>query len=355
MVALELVALEPVALEPVTGGSRARADGFSGGAAGADAPARRDNLLVTGLARAMRDAAIAAREEATVRFAEETKARIEAIHGEAATSATSSRRAADGDISSVRDWSKAEMARIREEADGRIAARRRRLELEVDAHAALVEHRIEAIGASVTAFGNQMDEFFERLLGETDPTRLAGLADQMPEPPRLDDLAALDAGWVDLRTLDAEGAAAAEAEAFADLADDGDAAVFEASASPESGAAEVPEGMDAPEAHVLDRLAQFTGPAMGLDGDVLTTQVAADGLVSVARIAGFKRALARLNGVRSVAVASGPEGDFVFTVQHAAGVDLPSAIPDLDGFAAIITGMAEGLLSVTVTETERAG
>jgi hypothetical protein len=351
---------------------------------------RRDNLLVAGLARAMHDAATAARVETTSRFAEETRARIEAIHREATATASATKHAADGDVGAIRDWSKAEMARIREETEERIAVRRRRLELDVEAHAALVEHRIEAIQVSVTTFNRQMDDFFERLLAETNPARLAGLADQMPEPPRLDDLAALDAGWNDGRTLDAEGAAAAEAEAFADLADDEseDAAfagmvdddsayattleggakdvvegdqegsvaggAFKASAALEViEAGAVVEAGDSLEASVLNRLAQFAGPPV--EQETVTTHVSASGLVSVASIASFKRALARVRGVRSVAVASGTDGEFVFTVQHAEGTDLPGTIPDFDGFATIITGEADGLLSVAVTSTDRPG
>ena len=54
-----------------------------------------------------------------------------------------------------------------------------------------------------------------------------------------------------------------------------------------------------------------------------STQVIVVGLVSVASIASFKRHLGRLAGVQSVGVSSGPDGEFVFAVNHAADVVAP--------------------------------
>lgn len=302
----------------------------------APAPPRRTNPLVAGLVRAMRDAATVARHEATAQFTDATKLRIEAIHGEAALEATAIRYAADEDISAARDWSKAEMVRIREETETRIAGRRRRLELETGEHAARVEHRIEAVHGAVAVFGAKMDAFFDQLLAEEDPARLAGLAEQLPEPPSLE---GLDDGWVAPRTLDSAGAATAEAEALAEFALDKESAANDDSAE---GGAEVA---------VVDRLAAFTGPSARLETEA-TTSIAVVGLVSVAGIAGFKRALGRIRGVRGVAVASGPSGDFIFIVQHAGTTDLRTAIPDLDGFAARITGDADGALAVMATDPD---
>jgi hypothetical protein len=378
------------------------------------AKARRDNPLVAGLVRAMRDAAQTAQEESLARFAEAAKARIEAIHTESAEAATSIRHQTDQDIAAIREWSKAEMARIREETEERIADRKRRLELEVDEHAARVEHRIELVQKSVATFEGEMERFFKALLAEEDPAKLAGFAEQLPEPPVLDDESQFGA-WVPTRTLDADNAAAAEAELMADLqATDVDAAdeaetaeavdpnvligatdavapadetetetqpeigeavaaestteaepvvaeavasdaeaeataepVAEATAEPvaEATAEPVAAGDDA----AIERLATFTDPASGREARV-STRLSVVGLVSVASIAGFKRAVGRAPGVSGVSVASGPNGDFIFTVQHAASTDLRTLVPELDGFAASITGDADGVLSVTASE-----
>lgn len=310
---------------------------------------RRDNPLVVGLVRAMRDAATTARQEAAARFAEEAKSRVEALHARSVEEAAQLRRQADTEVGEIRDWSKAQMARIREETDERIADRRRRLESDVAAHAEQVEHRVERVQAAIGDFEQRMDAFFERLLAEEDPARLAGLAEQLPEPPifdidSLDDLT--PAGSTD--TLDASGAAAAEAEALAGL-DEPDLDGAEAGALP-AGAS---DDVTAAEADAIRRLDAFTDSS-ATASEAVTSRLAVVGLVSVASIAGFKRGLARTSGVRSVAVASGPTGDFVFTVTHDPDTDLPTAVAALVGFAAVVTGDTDGVITVTATDPERA-
>jgi hypothetical protein len=318
----------------------------------APAKPRRDNLLVTGLVRAMRDAAASAREETAARFAEEAKARVEAIQADSAEEATELRKQADAEIVEIREWSKAEMARIREETDERVAGRKRRLEADVDGHAARVEHRIEGVQAAVDEFERRMSTFFEALMAEEDPARLAGLAEQLPEPPSLD-LADLDVpgpsayASFPVETLDSRGAAAAEAEAFAgiDVSAEGD---DDTTSTDDDGPADAIADED-----VARRLEAFSVQAAST-AEAVTTELAVVGLVSVASIAGFKRALAKSHGVRTVSVASGPNGDFVFTVSHDPEADLRSTVPSLDGFQAVITNDADGVLSITATDPESA-
>jgi hypothetical protein len=76
----------------------------------------------------------------------------------------------------------------------------------------------------------------------------------------------------------------------------------------------------------------------------VATRVVVLGLVSVASIATFKRSLGRTPGVSAITVASGPDGEFVFSVNHDAGMGLADAIVALPGFEARITAeTAEGL------------
>jgi hypothetical protein len=312
----------------------------------APARPRRENLLVTGLVRAMRDAATAARQETAARFADEAKSRVEAIQSEAAGEATELRKLADSEVVEIRDWSKAEMARIREETDKRIAERKQYLDSEIDRHTARVEHRIARVEAAVGEFERQMEAFFVKLMAEEDPAHLAGLAEQLPEAPSLD-LDELDRPDPDfpMAVLDARGAEAAEAEASADLesGDEDDMTV----SLPEDEEAAIPDD------DVARRLDAFTIRPKATT-DALTSQLAVVGLVSVASIAGFKRALAKTSGVRSVTVASGPSGDFVFTVNHDPETDLRSTVPSLDGFGAVVTGDADGVLTITATDPESA-
>ena len=79
-------------------------------------------------------------------------------------------------------------------------------------------------------------------------------------------------------------------------------------------------------------------------GERVTTRVVVLGLVSVASIATFKRSLGRVPGVSAIGVASGPDGEFVFTVSHDSGFGLADAIGGLPGFDAHVTAeSADGL------------
>jgi len=106
-----------------------------------------------------------------------------------------------------------------------------------------------------------------------------------------------------------------------------------------------------------DRLASLMpGHAEGsADGEPRTTQVVVTGLVSVASIASFKRHLGRLAGVTGVAVASGPDGEFIFNVTHRPDVSFRDAIPTMPGFAARVVASGDGVVSVTAHDPEAEG
>ena len=125
-----------------------------------------------------------------LRFEAETKSAIEEIQSASGDEAAALRRRADDDVAAVREWSKTEIAHIREETEQRIAQRKAALDGEMEAHAAVVETRIERVGTTVTAFQAEMEDFFQRLLAEEDPTRIATMAETMPEPPSLVAIAA---------------------------------------------------------------------------------------------------------------------------------------------------------------------
>ncbi len=89
--------------------------------------------------------------------------------------------------------------------------------------------------------------------------------------------------------------------------------------------------------------------------DTATTQLMVTGLVSVASIASFKRHLSRMAGVRGVAVSSGPDGEFVFNVSHQPDLSFSDTIPTMPGFAARVTGKADGIVNVTARDPETEG
>ena len=76
------------------------------------------------------------------------------------------------------------------------------------------------------------------------------------------------------------------------------------------------------------------------------------GSVSVASIASFKRHLGRLTGVRSVGVSSGPDGEFIFAVAHAAEIALARS----RSHAAVVPGarhrIGDGVIKVTAHDPE---
>jgi hypothetical protein len=157
----------------------------------AAAKAKKPNKFLADLTKAMQAAAEDARSRALGQLQGEAKAHIETIHGRSATEAADLRRGADDDVAGIREWSKQEIARIREETEQRITDRKARLETEIEQHAAVIEHEIEAVQALVSGFEAEMAAFFERLLAEEDPTRFATMAENLPEPPSFDDLAAV--------------------------------------------------------------------------------------------------------------------------------------------------------------------
>jgi hypothetical protein len=378
-------------------------------AAAAASPARKPNKLMVDLAKAMQTAAAGARTETLEKFAADAKAYVESINSDAAAGTAGLRRQADEDIAAIREWSKAEIARIREETESRISNRKSDLDGELEDHAASTERRIARVQARVDAFEAEMTSFFEVVFAEEDPTRLAAMAQNLPEPLDFDDDTA------DVRTVAAAAAAAAatvvEATQVAEPAQDADATFVAIAAdtqdAPAHSTAETvePVAADAPvepaapgSAYSDPRIAalgltpdaaaeaeaeSFEAAQAGsreddiplLDHDALaariaglvpvpepqsdaprtgtaSTRVVVVGLVSVASIAGFKRHLGRVVGVQSVGVSSGPDGEFVFVVVHSPGIVLRDAIATLPGFGARVTGETDEGLQVTARDPE---
>ena len=392
---------------------------------------RKANKFMADLTKAMQAAAEAARADTLERFSADAKAHIESIHASTADQSTELRKRADDDIAGIREWSKQEIARIREETDERVTHRKDVLEREIEAHAAEIESRIERVQAHVATFESEMAAFFERLLGEDDPTRFAAMAETLPEPPPFDD----DDAWAATATIDDAPAAAAEPVEGA-LVDEDPAALAAADepgespqaetaeldpwrdspgeavtegvadAAPEGGAEDAPVdngdlfsmaadeapsdetdprlaalGMESDFAAAEAEAAAFPAETANPDEEIPTiaedalaarlaglvaedhpaptdassTRVVVTGLVSVASIAGFKRSLSRVSGVRSVGVSSGPDGEFVFAVTHDQDLGLADGITTLPGFGARVTNEAPGELTVAARDPESEG
>jgi hypothetical protein len=346
---------------------------------------RRPTKFMVDLSKAMQVAAETSRDETMARLSADAKTAIEEIRTGSVEESAALRRRADDDVASVREWSKGEIARIREAAEGRIAARKTALDGEMDAYAAVVEVRVERVSGTVSEFEAEMADFFERLLVEEDPTRIATMAETMPEPPDLAGVAAsiaepsvepfdpipsvLPIGPNDPRLLalaatpmvpEPEPEPEAETQTAAETDPEVEASVETAESSPDFAAAEAEaatfsgeldddDGLaslsaDRDDSHATDRVAATNGTGRAAGGERQTTKVVVLGLVSVASIATFKRSLGRVSGVSAIGVASGPDGEFVFTVSHDSGLGLAEAISGLPGFDAHVTAQsADGL------------
>jgi hypothetical protein len=364
----------------------------------------------------MQAAAEESRAQTMGQFQADAKTFIEGIHSRSAVEATDLRKRSDDDIAGIQDWSKAEIARIREETQGKIAERKLGLERELEEHAGQIEYEIDRVQSRVAGFELEMERFFEQLVNEADPTQIAVMAQTLPEPPSFDPSvpwqpsAAVAELIGDTPVNASSSPAAAEAEAEAPTGSatetvDGEAAmaaieaahhaaeIAEAEAAPADGAAEgepvtdendprlaalgMASNFDAAEAEAAaeattaddeiptmgdDALAARLAGLVPPEGEAearpakaaseQTSKVVVSGLVSVASIASFKRHLGRVSGVQSVGVSSGPDGEFIFTVHHDEAVNLSEVVPGLPGFRARVTNAADGVVNVTAHDPE---
>jgi hypothetical protein len=113
-----------------------------------------------------------------------------------------------------------------------------------------------------------------------------------------------------------------------------------------------PEPSETADAAIVGRLDGTAPPVEPAPSVPVQTQVVVSGLVSVASIASFKRQLGRLEGVSHVGVSSGPEGEFIFNVQHPETMSLSDLVPTLPGFDARVTGEGAGTLVVAAHDPE---
>jgi hypothetical protein len=347
-------------------------------------PARRATKFMAELSHAMQAAAEHARNETMERFGAEAKAVVEEIHANATTEVADLRRKADDDVAAIRERSKAEIARIREGTETRVAARKAGLESEMEAHAATVEARAERVAAVVAAFETEMGAFFERLNAEEDPTRIATMAETMPDPPSLDAVVAsvvtastpaapAHAAWPDGfpesvplpdQVADSgsepgpEAAPAAEAAATAEIdfaAAEAEALSFDgdlnALGDEDEATSESPsESPQAAESAPAESMTSYDAAPEAQ----ATTRITVAGLISVASIANFKRSLARIAGVWTIGVSSGPNGDFVFTVSHDGSLSLSSEIAAMSAFETQLIGESDGEIQVSARDRDAA-
>lgn len=153
---------------------------------------KKPTKLMTDLVAAIRATTEAARDQRLAQVDAEATAIVDLIRAQSSEGAAAVRRRSDEDVAAIRDWAKAEIARIREESDSRVAARKRQLEGEISSHAAAIDDRVGEVESVIAGYREAMKAYFDHLVSEHDPARLATMAEAMPEPPSLDLLADLD-------------------------------------------------------------------------------------------------------------------------------------------------------------------
>ena len=179
------------------------------------APGRRPTKFMVDLTHAMQVAAEQARAATLEQFRVDGSSYVEQIQSRSVSQADALRRRADDDVATIKEWSKAEIARIREETDHRIFGRRGQLDGQLARHATLVEAAVARIEGQIASFESEMAAFFDELLAETDLTVLAARAQQMPEAPAFDPPD--ESAYAALLTEPAVGIPVVEPEPIADI------------------------------------------------------------------------------------------------------------------------------------------
>ena len=307
----------------------------------AGASRRRDNPLVAGLVRAMREAARTARDETVSALHADAAARTEAIRAQSAVAVTELKKLAEADVVSIKDWSRAELARVRAETETRIEDRRTQLVAETEAAGRAAENLMARLHETLEAFEAEMGQFFDVLLAEDDPARLAGLAERMPTAPDLEAFPTAEA--------DAEPVTEPEPAVTADAVATDDPSADAVTAESDGATQETGD----PRLGWLDHLdsdAAAAAEAEALAGLDRHTNLVVSGLSSVAGIAAFKSVLVHVDGVSAVSVTAGANGDVLFTVTHDGQSDLRDAIQAMEAFETHLIADDGDTLSVAARE-----
>ncbi len=141
------------------------------------------------IARTMQEAVARERGRIAVEAANTLEAHVEKVRLRAAAEAAELKRLAEEDVNHIREWSAAEAERLRRETQSRIGVRRENLDRHLRQHDALVEREISGANEAVEHYRAELDQFVATLASEQEPTEIARLAKQLPEPPRVEDIA----------------------------------------------------------------------------------------------------------------------------------------------------------------------
>ena len=141
------------------------------------------------IARTMQATADRERDRIAADIADRLKALVETVRFRASTEAAELRRLAEADIDQIHEWSAGQVDRVRRETEMRVNARQEDLDQHLRQQDAVVEREIARATEAVEAYQNELGRFVGRLVSQQEPTEIARLASQLPEPPPVEVIA----------------------------------------------------------------------------------------------------------------------------------------------------------------------
>ena len=191
-----------------------------------DASAKSDDgaTFLADLAKAMQSTAAAEQTRNAETTEQKRQAHIDAIRAREALEAEQLRELAKDDVKGIDAWSDGEIKRVKLERERRIAARREQLQIRLEEHRTVVGREVDAVESAVASYRAEIDEYFRRLEGETDPVAIARHAGSRPAFPDLEQIGPDEAPQVSTYAATATPAVATEAPAADAPIASGDAA-----------------------------------------------------------------------------------------------------------------------------------
>jgi len=147
-------------------------------------------VFLASLASAMKDAATTERARVVEDIYHRRDAHVQGIETRRESETSRINQLAEGDRAAVEAWVETEQKRIGAERDRRIAAVDADLQGSLAEHGAKIDAEKERIEAAIAKYRTEVDAYFKKLEGETDPVAIAQQAGQRPVFPDLDTISA---------------------------------------------------------------------------------------------------------------------------------------------------------------------
>jgi len=178
-----------------------------------DATAKSDDgaTFLADLAKAMQSTAAAEQTRNAETTEQKRQAHIDAIRAHEALEAEQLRELAKDDVKGIDAWSDGEIKRVKLERERRIAARREQLQIRLEEHLTVVGLEVDAVVSAVASYRAEIDEYFRRLEGETDPVAIARHAGSRPAFPDFEQIGPDEAPQISTYAAAATPAVATEA------------------------------------------------------------------------------------------------------------------------------------------------